>query len=56
MRYENLCKKYDLTPEEIDKMVDQICAKGISSAYGDSMALIAVVDLMTRGDIPEVVN
>lgn len=55
-KYKNLRQKYDLTVEEVDHAVDEICKHGIGRACCDGLALVAVVELMSNGDIPEVAN
>ena len=57
MRYENLCKKYDVTVEEIDYAINQIAKNGIAKFVCDTNVLLAAVDLMANGDIQaEVAN
>lgn len=56
MRYKNLCEKYGVTVEEIDYAINQIAKSGISKAACDTDVLLAAVDLMANGDIPEVAN
>ena len=50
-KYKGLRQKYDVTVEEIEHAIDELCKHGISGSCCDAMALIAVVDLMTNGDI-----
>lgn len=57
MRYENLCKKYGVTAEEIDYAINQIAKNGIAKSACDTGVLLAVVDLIANGDIKaEVAN
>ena len=52
MRYENLCKKYGVTPKEID-----YAKNGIAKSACDTDVLLATAGLMTNGDIKtEVTN
>ena len=56
MRYKNLCKKYDVTVEEIDYAINQIAKNGIAKTACDTNILLAAVDLMANGDIAEVAD
>lgn len=56
MRYKNLCEKYGVTVEEIDYAINQIAKSGIGKAACDTDVLLAAVDLMANGDIPEVAD
>lgn len=56
MRYKNLCEKYGVTVEEIDAAINQIAKHGIAKSACDTDVLLAAVDLMANGDIPEVVD
>lgn len=48
----NVCEKYGITREELKTAVDEMCANGIArGCYQNTQALIAIVDLMTAGDI-----
>lgn len=49
-RYENLCKKYDITVEEISAAIDQINLGRIAC---EGMVLVALCELLVSGDIPD---
>lgn len=50
---ENLKKKWDVTSEELKAATDELCAKGVGKGcYQNTNALLALLDVMTRGDIP----
>jgi hypothetical protein len=49
--YKNLCEKYDLTVEEIKRAVDEISKHGMAKSCCNTMALVAVADLLTSGDV-----
>jgi len=49
-RYENLCKKYDITVEEIDAAIEQINFGAIAC---DGIVLVALCELIVSGDIPD---
>lgn len=51
--YKNLMQKYNITEDEINTAVDEICKHGLAKSCCDSYALVAVVDLMCNGDIGE---
>ncbi len=49
---ENLKEKWDINGEELKQAVDELCAKGIGNGYfQNTNALLAVLDLLTKGDI-----
>lgn len=48
-RYENLCKKYDITVEEISAAIDQI---NLGKIACDGIVLVALCELLVSGDIP----
>ena len=47
-RYENLCKKYNITVEQIDDAVEQI---SFSSIACEGIVLVALCELLVSGDI-----
>lgn len=47
-RYENLCKKYDITVEQIDEAIEQI---NFGSIACEGMVLVALCELLVSGDI-----
>ena len=50
----NLLKKWNITREELNKAVDELCAKGVAKGcYQNTNALLAVLDLLSSGDIKE---
>ena len=52
--YDNLCKKYDITKEEVKEFIDFISGNEIFGKWcGDIKVLIAGVDLLANGDIKE---
>lgn len=52
-KQENLCKKYNITPEELKRAVDQINFGKIAC---DGVVLVALCDLICNGDIKESSN
>ena len=51
MKYENLCAKYGVTPKEIQEFVEHL-SKNIGSWGGDTIVMVAGIDLICNGDIP----
>ncbi len=51
MSQENVCKKYDITREELQKGVDQIGKLSFGKFAGDINILLAIIDLLSNGDI-----
>lgn len=49
-RYENLCNKYDITPEEINAAIEQI---NVGKIVCDGVVLVALCDLLISGDISD---
>lgn len=50
---DNLKKKWDVTSEELKAAEDELCAKGVGKGcYQNMNALLALLDVMTAGDIP----
>ena len=48
----NLLKKWNITKDELNKAIDELCAKGIAKGcYQNTNALLAALDLLTSGDI-----
>ena len=47
-RYENLCKKYDITVEQINEAIEQI---NFGSIACEGMVLVALCELLVSGDI-----
>lgn len=50
---ENICKKYGLERKEFQKAVDKFSESATSKFTGDINALIAILDLLCNGDIPD---
>lgn len=50
---ENVCKKYDITREELQKAVDRYSAIATPKFAGDINYLLAIIDLLCNGDIKE---
>ena len=54
MAIANILKKWNITREELNKAVDELCAKGVAKGcYQNTNALLAVLDLLSSGDIKE---
>ena len=54
MAVANILKKWNITHEELNKAVDELCAKGVAKGcYQNTNALLAVLDLLSSGDIKE---
>lgn len=51
--YQNLMQKYNITEEQIDTAVNEICKHGLANSCCDTYWLCAVVELMCNGDIGE---
>lgn len=51
MKQGNVCKRYDITHEELQKGVDQISKLSFGKFAGDINVLLAIVELLTAGDI-----
>lgn len=52
-KQKNLCDKYGISPEEFNAAVDELCARGVAKGcYQQTTALIAVLDLLSNGDLP----
>lgn len=49
-RYQNLCKKYGITIEEMDKAIEQI---NFGSIACDGIVLVALCELIVSGDIAD---
>lgn len=47
-RYENLCKKYDITVAQIDEAIEQI---NFGSIACEGLVLVALCELLVSGDI-----
>lgn len=47
-RYENLCKKYDITVAQIDDAISQI---NFGSIACEGLVLVALCELLVSGDI-----
>lgn len=48
----NILKKWNITNDELNKAVDELCAKGIAKGcYQNTNALLAALDLLSCGDI-----
>ena len=50
----NVCKKYDITEEELKKGIDQYSSLATGKFCGDINVLLAIIELMCNGDIPYV--
>lgn len=50
--YKNLMKKYNITEDQINLTIDEICKHGVGGSCCDAYWLCAVIDLMCNGDIP----
>lgn len=50
---ENVCKKYGITREELQKGVEQYSSYATPKFAGDTMVLLAIIDLLTSGDLNE---
>lgn len=48
---ENVCKKYGITREELQKGVDQYSKLATGKFAGDINILLAILDLLCSGDI-----
>lgn len=48
---ENICKKYGITREQLQKGVDQYSSLATPKFCGDTMILLAILELLTSGDI-----
>ena len=53
MKQENICKKYDITRDELQKGVDQIGKHSFGKFAGDINILLAIIDLLSNGGIDE---
>lgn len=51
MRYVNVCKKYDITPEELDEGINRYSAIATPKFCGDTAVLLAIIDLLCNGDV-----
>ena len=51
MRYVNLCKKYGITPEELDEGINRYSAIATPKFCGDTAVLLAIIDLLCNGDV-----
>lgn len=47
---ENVCKKYGITREELKRGVEQYSKYATPKFVGDTMVLLAILDLLTSGD------
>ena len=50
---EKVCEKYDITREELQKAVDRYSAIATPKFAGNINCLLAILELLTSGDIPE---
>ena len=48
---ENICKKWDITQEELKEGVDRFCSIGVPKYAGNTIVLMAMLELLTNGDI-----
>lgn len=50
----NVCAKWEITWQELQEAVDELCAKGVRKGrYQNASALLAALDLLLSGDIEE---
>lgn len=50
----NVCAKWEITRQELQIAVDELCAKGVGKGcYQNTNALLAVLELLSVGDIEE---
>lgn len=48
----NIFIKWNITRDELNKAVDELCAHGVAKGcYPNMNALLAAIDLLTDGDI-----
>ena len=50
---ENVCRKYGITREELQKGVDQYSKHATGKFAGDTAVLLAILELLCNGDIAE---
>lgn len=50
---ENVCKKYDITREELKKGVERYSNLATGKFAGDINILLAILDLLCNGDISD---
>ena len=50
---ENVCKKYGITREELQKGVEQYSSYATPKFAGNTMVLLAIIDLLTSGDLKD---
>lgn len=50
---ENVCRKYGITREELQKGVDQYGKHATGKFAGDTAVLLAIIELLCNGDIEE---
>ena len=50
---ENVCKKYGITREKLQDGVNRYSKIATPKFAGDTMVLLAILDLLTSGDIEE---
>lgn len=48
---ENVCRKYGITREELQKGVDQYSKRATGKFAGDTAVLLAILELLCNGDI-----
>ena len=52
-RQKNVCNKHGITQAELDDGVNQFCKLAVGKFAGDTNVLLAIVDLLASGDVPE---
>lgn len=50
---ENICKKWEITKEELKEGIDRFCKNAVPKFAGDTNVLLAILELLTSGDIKE---
>lgn len=51
---QNVLKKWNITAEQLKEACQELCAKGVGKGcYQNTNDLLAALDLLTKGDIPE---
>ena len=52
-RQKNVCNKHGITQTELDDGVNQFCKHAVGKFVGKINVLLAIMDLLTSGDVPE---
>ena len=53
---ERICKKWDISRKELQEGVDRFCKTGVAKYAGDTNILLAILELLTSGDIKNEAN